>query len=230
MFGKRARSGAGGEGATRARRREGRGLGPFSGGQITTMIVTFALLLLFPIGAWAVSFSNVAITDPGGVNRAKVDSLGSLQTKVSGAVTTQATPPSREYNVTMPALQSNPLMCSNVTAAVPAGNALVVTSLTVAVNSGVTTPPFDTWVEAGTASTPCSVTAGKFIAYAVSNDKIATINIPMPSGVTFKAGHTVSIGVHALGAGSAQADVTVHGYLVASGQCQAAAGGPIGCY
>ena len=34
--------------------------------------------ILFPVGAWAVSFSNVSITDPGGVNRAKVDATGKL--------------------------------------------------------------------------------------------------------------------------------------------------------
>ncbi len=61
------------------RRRSGRGWGPFSGGQLTTIIVTFAILMLFPVGAWALSFTNVAITDPGGVNRAKVDSTGALK-------------------------------------------------------------------------------------------------------------------------------------------------------
>jgi hypothetical protein len=40
--------------------------------------VTFAVLLLFPVGAWALSFSNVGITDPGGVHQAKVNS------KISG--------------------------------------------------------------------------------------------------------------------------------------------------
>src|ERR1039458_3979789 len=33
------------------RRREGRGSGPFSGGQLTVIIVTFAVLLLAPVGA-----------------------------------------------------------------------------------------------------------------------------------------------------------------------------------
>lgn len=59
-------------------RREGRGLGPFSGGQITLMVVTLTALLVFPVGAWAVVNSNVAITDPGGVNRAKVDIKGNV--------------------------------------------------------------------------------------------------------------------------------------------------------
>jgi hypothetical protein len=41
------------------------------------------VLLLFPLGAWAVSFTNVAITDPGGVNRAKVDTGKNLHTAVA---------------------------------------------------------------------------------------------------------------------------------------------------
>ena len=65
-----------------------RGLGPFSGGQLTVIVCTVLVLLLFPVGAWALSFSNVAITDPDGVNRAKVNSLGQLSVK--GPVT--ATP------------------------------------------------------------------------------------------------------------------------------------------
>jgi hypothetical protein len=53
--------------------------GPFSGRQLTTIICVLSVLLLLPAGAWAaVSFTNVAITDPGGVNRAKVDSTGAL--------------------------------------------------------------------------------------------------------------------------------------------------------
>jgi hypothetical protein len=70
-------------GVDKRRRREGRGLGPFSGGQLTLIIVTFAVLLLFPIGAWALTFSNVAITDPGGVNQAKVDSGLNLHAAVA---------------------------------------------------------------------------------------------------------------------------------------------------
>jgi len=45
--------------------------------------VTFAALLLFPMGAWALSFTNVAIIDPGGVNRAKVDSGKNLHPAVA---------------------------------------------------------------------------------------------------------------------------------------------------
>jgi hypothetical protein len=47
------------------------------------IIVTFGVLLLLPVGAWAVSFTNVAITDPGGVNQAKVDSGKNLHAAVA---------------------------------------------------------------------------------------------------------------------------------------------------
>lgn len=65
------------------RKRDSRGLGPFSGGQLTIIIVTFAVLLLFPVGAWALSFSNVAITDPGGVNQARVDAGHNLHAAIA---------------------------------------------------------------------------------------------------------------------------------------------------
>jgi hypothetical protein len=77
-----ASAGTAGDDATR-RRRAGRGWGPFSGGQLTIIIVTFGVLLLLPVGAWAVSFSNVAITDPGGVNQAKVDGGKNLHAAVA---------------------------------------------------------------------------------------------------------------------------------------------------
>jgi hypothetical protein len=59
--------------------REARTWGPFNGRQLTTIVCVLAVTVLFPFGAWAaVSFTNVAITDPGGVNQAKVDANGRL--------------------------------------------------------------------------------------------------------------------------------------------------------
>ena len=59
-------------------RRSGRGWGPFSGGQLTIIVVTFAILLLFPIGAWAVSGSSVFVTDAGTGQHATVNAAGAL--------------------------------------------------------------------------------------------------------------------------------------------------------
>ena len=38
-------------------------LGPFTGRQLTTIIVTLIVVVLFPLGAWAVTGSNVFVTD-----------------------------------------------------------------------------------------------------------------------------------------------------------------------
>ena len=64
--------------------RQSRGLGPFSGAQLTIIIVTFALLLLFPIGAWAVSGSNVFVTDAISGQHASVNTAGALNVAQAG--------------------------------------------------------------------------------------------------------------------------------------------------
>src|SRR5689334_7825874 len=76
-----------GETATLTRRREGRGLGPFSGGQLTVIIVAALLAIAFPVGAWAVSGSNVFVTDATSGVHAKVTSTGQLQTHPNGPLT-----------------------------------------------------------------------------------------------------------------------------------------------
>lgn len=62
-----------------------RGLGPFSGGQLTLIIITFAVLLLFPIGAWAVAGSNVFVTDSVSGKQASVNTSGQLATSENAA-------------------------------------------------------------------------------------------------------------------------------------------------
>src|SRR4051812_20932837 len=61
-----------------------RGLGPFSGGQLTLIIVVLALVIGLPIGAFAVSATNVSIVDSTGAKHANVDSNGQLLTRQSG--------------------------------------------------------------------------------------------------------------------------------------------------
>jgi hypothetical protein len=88
MFARRANREAATEPKAGERQRAGRGLGPFTGGQLTVIVMTFAVLLLVPIGAWAVTGSNIFVTDATSGTRAKVDSTGNLQTKTN-AVTTE---------------------------------------------------------------------------------------------------------------------------------------------
>jgi hypothetical protein len=227
---------------SKRRRREGRGLGPFSGGQLTIIIVTFAVLLLFPIGAWALTFSNVAITDPGGVNQANVDaqhnldtatrdavsgvaakvnSLGQQLAAVTGSVTATPTPLSASFDNETPVGQPSP--CTSLTPTVPAGKALVVTSVTVAV-SFVTTGPVVVSLVAATPGSPCN---------GLSNADISEVSgrgetefIPFPQGYPIKAGHVLGLNVSS-GSGDASMFVTVKGYWVST-TCTVS-GPPTGC-
>ena len=97
--------------------RQSRGLGPFTGGQLTIIVVTFALLLLFPIGAWAVSGSNAFVTDAVSGQHASVNTTGALNVA-------QAGPRSFFYR----GVPADVATFKQVIAA-PPGRALVVTSI-----------------------------------------------------------------------------------------------------
>jgi hypothetical protein len=58
--------------------------GPFTGRQLTTIICVLLVTILFPVGAWAVTSTNVFIGDPHNSNHAAVGSDGSLQTHING--------------------------------------------------------------------------------------------------------------------------------------------------
>ena len=60
-----------------------KGLGPFTGAQLTIIIVSTLVVVLFPVGAWAAySVSHVTITDNGGSNVAGVDSKHNVNTAI----------------------------------------------------------------------------------------------------------------------------------------------------
>ena len=100
--------------------------GPFTGRQLTTIICVLSVMLLLPVSAWAtVSFTNVAITDPGGVNRAKVDSTGAL------AVAARPALPTKPIVITA---TGTPLVSGNPVPVLlygPAAKAFGLTSLTI---------------------------------------------------------------------------------------------------
>jgi hypothetical protein len=52
--------------------------GPFTGGQLTTIIVAIVVMALFPVGAWAASGSNAFVTDAVSGQHASVNSTGAL--------------------------------------------------------------------------------------------------------------------------------------------------------
>src|SRR4051794_15607794 len=66
--------------------------GPFSGRQLTTIIVAFVLVIGVPVGASAVTGGNVFVADSASGHRAKVDVKGNIQTKLNGSVTASRAP------------------------------------------------------------------------------------------------------------------------------------------
>jgi hypothetical protein len=60
------------------RRREGRGLGPFTSGHLTVIVVTLLVLVGFPFAAYAVTGSSVFVTDSTSGTKAHVDAKGDL--------------------------------------------------------------------------------------------------------------------------------------------------------
>jgi hypothetical protein len=78
---KKQGEGVAGSGSEGKRSRSGRGWGPFSGAQLTIIIVTISVMILLPVGAFAVvSGSNVFITDAVSGKQAKVSTNGEVLT------------------------------------------------------------------------------------------------------------------------------------------------------
>ena len=189
-----------------------KGWGPFSGGQLTAIIITFAVLLLFPVGAWALTFSNVAITDPGGTYQAKVNSLGQLSTSatVSGSVT-PAAPSSMVLRTGGISSGIHSIFTGS-----PTGKALVITSLTVSYdyNLGAVPPRAVTvtlWAVGVTCSTSAQVIGS------------ATTSAPQPMTLPFPTG--VSVGPNRALCLEASADQSIgvryilNGYYIPASQC-----------
>ncbi len=82
-----------GGGEVRTGRSDRRGWGPFSGAQLTIIIVAIAVMVLLPVGAFAVvSGTNSFVTDPGTGKQAKVTANGEVLTSArTTAVLSQGT-------------------------------------------------------------------------------------------------------------------------------------------
>ncbi len=105
--------------------------GPFNGRQLTTIICVTAVAVLFPVGAWAATASNVSILDPGGVNKAKVDPIGQLEVgdgsgplTVDGTVSARPVLPAKPITITQTLLQGTTPLYG------PVSKAFGITSLT----------------------------------------------------------------------------------------------------
>ena len=197
-----------------------RGWGPFTGRQLTTIICIALVTILFPVGAWAVTGSNVFITSASTGAHAAVSSTGALS--VTGSVNANQALPASTFTSFSGAAESTG--CNRVTPPVPAGKALVVTSVNVAV-SFVTTGPVFVAVDAASGASPCGAIESVDESY-VPGTKTSE-DVQIPSGVAIKAGHAVGVFLQSA-SGDAQAVVHVHGYYVSSSLCTVS-GPPQGC-
>ena len=168
-----------------------RGFGPFSGGQLTVIVVTLATLLLFPMGAWALSFTNVSIIDPGGANRAKVNSSGQVSASIVGSV--DATPAAPQLSATKGwrgTFASDNLYQTVYT--VPSNHAYVINSIDVSVKDKPGPNPLTVLVWA---TTNCDASSYSYAA--VGNGLVGHLvflapgrqTITLPAGLTIAAGH-----------------------------------------
>ncbi len=208
--------------AAKGRRREGRGFGPFSGGQLTAIILGVTIAIAFPVGAWAISGTTVFVTDNVTGKTAAVNASRQLSVAATGSVTATPTPPNAGYTVVQSMTEIDG--CRSLTAAVPAGKALVVTSVTATVTD-VTRGPVFVNIFAATPGPPC-VPLDVADSGGLSGTG-ATQVFPIPSGFAVKAGHVLGASLISTSS-DADAAFVVHGYLVSSTLCTVT-GPPTGC-
>ena len=207
-------------------KRSDRGWGPFTGGQLTAIILGLTLATAFPIGAWAVSGTTVFVTDKATGQTAAVSPTGQLSVNATGSVTATPTPPSESYNTRwVYVFDSDP--CDSLTPKVPAGKALIVLSVTVNI-SGTSAPgPVIVAVEPAKPGTPCVPVVDAVDISGVSGQG-ASETIPFPQGLPIKSGHVLGMHVGSL-TGTVVATAEVKGYLVSSSLCTVNAP-PTGCW
>jgi hypothetical protein len=114
-----------------------RGWRRFSGGHLTIVILTFAVLLLFPVGAWAAfTVSHVTITDNQGINTANVDAGhhllvgdGTGALTVDGTVSRRPVPPASPFQFNIDAQIGETFVAGPA----PLSTVINVTSLTISI-------------------------------------------------------------------------------------------------
>jgi len=222
MFSRRAVLGDGGHAVRR--RSDGRGLGPFTSTQLTTIIVTLLILVAFPFAAFAVTGSNVFVTDATSGARAKVDSLGNLQTKVSsGFVNATPAAPSQQIVRTVTFNDTLPKCKTLVTP--PSGKAVVITAVHFQIRTYDNGPDTRLGDLGHSGSSGC--TSGNVALDGVSFfgnvpqgniwQGVASQELDFPSGLAIANGHTLTVSV--AGGPDDNWRITAFGYQVNANQC-----------
>jgi hypothetical protein len=199
-------------GAPRAKR----GFGPFTGGQLTLIIVAIVVAVAFPVGAWAVSGSSVFVTDQTTGKTAAVNS--SHQLSVTGTVTmptgsivrTHFAAPGPDWNFVQPN------DCSSGCARLikpPTGKALVVTSITADTDSFTNSEQI---VVARSADGTCSAASLDEFPQVIGVAGLGHTEVDYPTaGLTVPAGKALCV-LYNHGVGNITAFVEAVGYTVPS--------------
>jgi len=187
------------------RRRDGRGWGPFSAGQLTTIVCVGMVTILFPVGAWAVTGSNLFVTDATSGVHAVVSPAGALNVAPA--------PPSKLFH--SPELRANGVdSCTKVVDSslpYPLGGGGTMAEVITGIEVTVTGTPGMFWqmhraancTDSGVRSFWVDSTPGGMPNY-------QGVQIEFPSGLAIPKGQ----GLYVLTSGDADVFVMASGYLV----------------
>ena len=205
--------------------RDGRGWGPFSGGQLTTMVCVIVAAVAFPVAASAVTGSNVFVADATSGRTAKVSASGavsvggSVTSKIQGSTTGNKVEATKDNQMLV--AEANPSSFYSEYALVPGGgpsqalvippvaSAVIVKSIRLSAYSTSGIAPWSgVFVSAGA---DCS-TQSRFLGYVDWTAGVNTTTVlPFDPGVPVANGTVLC--VNGLGA---TIDATANGYTVPS--------------
>jgi hypothetical protein len=184
-----------------------RHFGPFSGAQLTIIIVVITFVVGFPFAAFAVTGSNTFVTDASTGARAKVDGSGQLGVADRPNTTTA-------YAKGHVNLNSCPGGQCPTLAKVSSAHALVITSIHLMVAS-VGNPGFtdDLAIERSSNGSCMVSSLEENTIQFVAPGGIGEIDLPYPSGLTIPAGRALCVYIYA--GGSLGVNAGAYGYAVA---------------
>lgn len=193
-------------------KRTKRGLGPFTGGQLTVIVVSAIIALGLPAGAFAAdSASNVFITDHATGNHASVTPGGSLRT---------ASEPAIGSYVLAPVAAQGSNACAFLQP--PPGKAFVITEVVWAPEGASAGADTSEYLKLD-AKSDCSDVLNRIAGGSFAQDGV--YETTYSPGLAVQHGHYLDLQVTSSSSDYSQA--FVYGYFVPSSEC---VGTPNGCY
>jgi hypothetical protein len=223
-------------------RREGRGLGPFTSGHLTVIVVTLLILVAFPFAAFAVTGNNVFITDPTSGNRAnvangklKVDTgIGTFFGVVPVAPVAHEIYPTNDIihtvnaNLDLVAADDCPSATCQTLLKPPAGKAAVVTSIHIDTGRAAVTGGGESLQVFRSSNGTCSIASGDRTIEYFNPGGVGETVLPydVPGGLPVPAG--TALCVFNADTTNLAFEVSAWGYAVASTAVPAIAAAPTG--